>query len=159
MPSRPEITHNEARAYYQRSADKVNMPKRETFSKSVEYYSTLFHELVHATGHESRLGRLANDSAAFGSSTYAKEELLAEMGASYLNATAGILHGVIDNSAAYIATWLQKLRDDRKLVVSAAAAAQRATDYILGKSYSGETAVEPAAVEPAAAAEPFALAA
>lgn len=159
MPGRPQVTHNEARAYYQRSADRVNMPKRETFSKPAEYYSTLFHELVHATGHESRLARLANENANFGSSTYAKEELLAEMGASYLNAQAGILHGVIDNSAAYIASWLQKLRDDRKLVVSAAAAAQRATDYILGKSYAEPVAESEPAADPAPAVDPFALAA
>lgn len=159
MPSRPEITHKEARAYYQRATDRVNMPAKESFSKPAEYYSTLFHELTHATGHESRLARLANDNAQFGSSTYAKEELLAEMGASYLNATAGILHGVIDNSAAYIASWLEKLRNDRKLVVSAAAAAQRATDYILGKSFE-PAAVEPEpAAEPVAKPEPFALAA
>jgi antirestriction protein ArdC len=136
MPGPPEITHNEARAYYQRSNDRVNMPKRETFDKGEEYYSTLFHELIHATGHESRLGRLQNDKSNFGSSTYAKEELLAEMGASYLNAQAGIVETVIDNSAAYIASWLGRLKEDRKLVVSAAAAAQRASDWILGKTYS-----------------------
>lgn len=151
MPGPPEITHNEARAYYQRSNDRVNMPKRETFDKGEEYYSTLFHELIHATGHESRLGRLQNDKSNFGSSSYAKEELLAEMGASYLNAQAGIVETVIDNSAAYIASWLGRLKEDRKLVVSAAAAAQRASDWILGKTYSDE---KPAAVtvEPAAPA-------
>jgi antirestriction protein ArdC len=93
---------------------------------------------VHATGHQSRLGRLANESTNFGSSTYAKEELLAEMGAAYLNATAGILHSNIDNSAAYIASWLKRLKEDRKLVVMAAAAAQRASDFILGKTYGNE---------------------
>jgi antirestriction protein ArdC len=142
MPAPPAITHNEARAYYQRESDRVNMPKRETFAAETEYYSTLFHELIHATGHESRLGRLANESTNFGSSTYAKEELLAEMGAAYLNATAGILHSNIDNSAAYIASWLKRLKDDRKLVVMAAAAAQRASDFILGKTYGDGKAVQ-----------------
>ena len=136
MPARPEITHGEPRAYYRRDVDRVNMPARDSFSVEAEYYSTLFHELVHATGHESRLARLANESTNFGSSTYAKEELLAEMGASYLSASAGILHTTVDNSAAYIASWLQRLRDDRKLVVMAAAAAQRAADFILGQSYA-----------------------
>lgn len=142
MPARPEITHNEPRAYYQRSTDRVNMPKRETFDAEAEYYSCLFHELTHSTGHESRLARLANENTNFGSSTYAKEELLAEMGASYLSASAGILHRTVDNSASYIASWLGRLRDDRKLVVMAAAAAQRAADFILGKSYSEAPAAE-----------------
>jgi antirestriction protein ArdC len=146
MPARPEITHNEQRAYYQRSSDKVNMPKRDTFNAETEYYSTLFHELIHATGHESRLGRLQNDKSNFGSSSYAKEELLAEMGASYLNATAGIVESTIENSAAYIASWLKRLHDDRKLVVTAAAAAQRASDFILGKTYGDTPAPAPAPV-------------
>lgn len=135
MPARPEITHGEPRAYYRRDVDRVNMPAKQSFDVEAEYYSTLFHELIHSTGHESRLARLANESTNFGSSTYAKEELLAEMGASYLSASAGILHRTVDNSAAYVASWLRRLRDDRKLVVNAAAAAQRAADFILGKTY------------------------
>jgi antirestriction protein ArdC len=146
MPKRPEIRHGEARAYYRRSADLVNMPARDSFEIEAEYYNTLFHELVHATGHESRIGRQLNEQANFGSSSYAKEELLAEMGASYLSATAGTLHGTVNNSASYIASWLERLRNDRKLVVTAAAAAQKATDFILGKVYDSP-AESPAAGE------------
>jgi antirestriction protein ArdC len=134
-PNPPTVTFNESRAYYNRSADVLNMPKPETFDNEQEYYSTFFHELTHATGHESRLGRLQTKDSGFGSSNYAKEELIAEMGASFLSATAGILHRTVDNSAAYIAGWLKKLRDDRKLVVQAASAAHRACDYILGIRY------------------------
>lgn len=141
MPLRPVIQHIEARAYYNRAADVVNMPKRDTFTNEQEYYSTLFHELTHATGHETRLARSAGD--AFGSS-YAREELLAEMGAAYLAAEAGIAHCTLDNSAAYISNWLGKLKDDAKLVVVAAAAAQKASDYILGRTYAETVAPAPA---------------
>lgn len=135
MPNPPTIAHNEPRAFYRRSADLLNMPKRELFDNEQEYYSTLFHELTHATGHEKRVGRLQDDNSAFGSTAYAKEELIAEMGAAYLSATAGILHRTIDNSAAYINGWLERLKNDRKLVVNAASAAHRATDYIFGVKY------------------------
>ena len=134
MQNAPVIKHNEQRAYYRRDTDLVNMPIKESFAKEEEYYNTLFHELTHATGHESRLGRLQDCVSGFGSTSYAKEELIAEMGASYLCAVAGIVDRTIDNSAAYISNWLTKLRNDKKLVVSAAGKAHQATDYILGVS-------------------------
>lgn len=87
------------------------MPKRETFDAEPEYYSTLFHELTHATGHESRLGRLQESVHGFGSVTYAKEELVAEMGASFLSGVAGIVNRTVDNSAAYINSWLGPPKD------------------------------------------------
>lgn len=135
MPNPPALTHIEARAYYQRIADKVNLPPRESFDSEPEYYSTAFHELTHATGHESRLNRLSKDNKehAFGSGSYGKEELIAEMGSSFLCGHAGIENRTLDNSAAYIAGWLQKLKDDRKLVIQAASSAHKAADYILGK--------------------------
>lgn len=135
----PEIVFEGGRACYSRREDKIRMPAPEMFEVEAEFYSTLFHELTHATGHESRLARLQNDNSNFGSSMYAKEELIAEMGASFLSATAGILHRTVDNSAAYIASWLERLRDDRKLVVQAASAAHKAADYILGKTYQTDT--------------------
>lgn len=130
-PNPPTIEHVQQRAFYSRGDDKVNMPKPETFSRGQEYYSTLFHELVHSTGHESRLGRLQNSVSGFGSTSYAKEELVAEMGAAYLCGLAGIENVTLENSAAYIASWLQRLRDDRKLVISAAAQANKAVDFII----------------------------
>ena len=82
MPQRPIIAHRAAQAFYPPSADTVNMPPAELFQSSEEYYSTLFHELTHSTGHPSRLGRLDTDNpAAFGSKDYSQEELVAEMGA------------------------------------------------------------------------------
>jgi antirestriction protein ArdC len=134
MPKAPVLTHEEQRAYYQRNADRVNMPKKDTFDTAENYYATLFHELTHATGHESRLGRMQEKFSHFGDTTYAKEELIAEMGASFLCNVAGIMDRTIDNSASYINSWLKALKNDRKLVVSASSKAQEAAEFILGKT-------------------------
>jgi antirestriction protein ArdC len=131
MPNSPEIRHNEPRAYYVPAKDYVNMPKAETFHSSEEYYSTLFHELTHATGHSSRLNRKGLTVNAFGSSEYGKEELVAEMGAAFLCGSTRIENRVIDNSAAYVAGWLKAIKGDKKIFITAAAAAQKAADYIL----------------------------
>lgn len=143
MPKPPTITHNEARAYYRPVTDTLNMPKPELFGKPAEYYSVLFHEMTHATGHAARLGRPGvTELAAFGSPTYAREELVAEMGAAFLCGQAGILHHTADNSAAYLENWIKSLRGDSKLVVIAAAQAQKAVDYITRQleTTSGEAA-------------------
>lgn len=113
------------------------MPKPERFEHPEDFYATTFHKLTHSTGHESRLNRPGVTSTiSFGSRTYSKEELIAEMGASFLCGHCGIENSVIENSAAYIAGWLKKLRDDKRLVVHAAAAAQKAADFILGRRSS-----------------------
>ncbi|MGH7249334.1 MAG: zincin-like metallopeptidase domain-containing protein [Pseudomonadota bacterium] len=92
---------------------------------------------VHSSGHEKRLAREGIcEAAPFGSPVYSKEELVAEMGAAFLCAEAGISNAVIANQAAYVAGWLKKLRDDRKLLIHAAAQAQRAADYILNRTCS-----------------------
>jgi antirestriction protein ArdC len=132
MPNRPAITHGEARAYYRPSEDRVNLPPQGSFTSDEAYYSTLFHELAHATGHASRLDRKEiTEVNLFGSHDYSKEELVAEMGSAYLCGASGISPQTIDNQAAYIHGWLRKLRDDQKFVVLAAAKAQKAADYIL----------------------------
>ena len=138
MPKKPMLTFNEQRAYYSPTLDYVNMPKRKTFTSSEEYYSTLFHELTHSTGHASRVNRKGIDCpdgswSSFGSVPYAKEELVAEMGASFLCGICQVENKTIDNSAAYIKSWLRKLKDDKKMVIMAAAQAQKAVDFILGK--------------------------
>jgi antirestriction protein ArdC len=90
--------------------------------------------MTHATGHESRLGRLKTTNlAAFGSHAYSKEELIAEMGAAFLCACAGIETATLDNSASYIQSWITVLKGDSKLVISAAAQAQKAFNLIIGK--------------------------
>jgi antirestriction protein ArdC len=146
MPKRPVIKHGMTRAFYSPSEDYVGLPVRERFERAEGYYATLFHELVHATGHESRLNRASlTEKAGFGSNPYCKEELIAEMGAAFLCGQAEIAERTIDNSAAYLNGWLEQLRNDRTLIVSAAAQAQKAADFILGKSYEDAqvSAVEP----------------
>lgn len=137
MPTRPTIRTAGDQACYMPALDVVTMPARERFNSSAAYYATLFHELTHATGHESRVGRVEKWTG-FGSESYAREELIAEMGAAFLMGQAGLVDETIENSAAYIANWLERLKDDRKLVVVAAAQAQRAADFILGRSSAAE---------------------
>jgi antirestriction protein ArdC len=136
MPHKPLILNSEARAYYRPSTDLVNVPRPNLFHLPEEYYSTLFHELTHSTGHESRLNRKGIvELNSFGSHEYSKEELVAEMGAAYLSAQSGIVESTIQNSAAYISGWLKRLRNDNKFVVQAAAQAQKAADFILGRNF------------------------
>ncbi len=135
MPLRPRIQHNEQRAYYNRLNDYVNMPRIETFDKSEDYYGALFHELIHATGHTERLNRKELlESKGMQSDNYAKEELTAEMGASYLKSHAGIPIEELENNASYIQSWLGHLKNDKKFIVYASSQAQKATDYILNIS-------------------------
>lgn len=131
----PTIEHGRGRqAFYRPSADLVHMPERERFISRESYYGTLFHELAHSTGHVSRLDRgFSKDPVPFGSTDYSREELVAEMGSAFLCATAGISPPTIEQAAAYIAGWRRKLGEDKKLVIAAAGAGHRATDWILGQ--------------------------
>lgn len=136
MSKCPEIHRGGARACYSPALDRVDIPAPEAFGSGEAFYSVLLHELTHATGHESRLNRKGVSGAdgewsAFGSTPYAREELVAEMGAAFLCGQAGIVGRTIENSAAYVASWLQRLRDDKRLAVHAAAQAQKAADFIL----------------------------
>jgi antirestriction protein ArdC len=116
MPQRPRLETAGSKAFYSSLTDRMTMPARELFTTAEEYYATLLHELVHSTGHSARLAReTIIEAAPFGSATYSKEELCAEMGSAFLYAEAGISSAVIENQAAYIAGWLRKLREDRKL--------------------------------------------
>ena len=134
MPNAPEIQHAGSKAFYSALTDRVTLPPPELFTSAEEYYATGLHELIHSTGHQKRLARESIlEAAPFGSATYSVEELVAEMGAAYLCAESRISPVVIENQAAYVAGWLKKLRDDRKLIVRAAAQAQHAADYVLGK--------------------------
>src|SRR6266568_4607468 len=144
MHRKPEIRHGGDRACYSPSLDRVDMPKPETFRTGQDYYSVLFHELTHSTGHESRLNRKGfsgseGEWSAFGSAPYGREELVAEMGAAFLCGQAGIVELTIDNSAAYVRSWLERLKDDNRLVVQAAAQAQKAADFILGEKEAEES--------------------
>ena len=136
MPSPPAIKHGMTRAYYSPTEDCVGMPARERFNTEDSYHATLFHELVHSTGHESRLKRGSiTEHNRFGSDPYCKEELVAELGGAFLCGQAGIVDRTIDGTAAYIEGWLKQLQQDRTLIVYAAAQAQKAADYILGRTF------------------------
>ncbi|MBR8536651.1 DUF1738 domain-containing protein [Carboxylicivirga sediminis] len=131
---KPLIRHGVNQACYIPSIDEIHMPDVKCFFKDEEYYSTLFHEAVHSTGHRKRLNRYQKfPNLNFGSKDYSQEELVAEMGAAYLCGISDIETITIDNSAAYIEGWLKKLRSDKKFIVSAASLAQHAVDYILGQ--------------------------
>lgn len=141
MSKRPTLRNDSHSASYRPSEDTVCMPPVERFEKPEEYYSTLFHELTHSTGHASRLNRASiTDLSPFGTHTYSKEELVAEMGAAFLCGHCGIEQATLENSTAYINGWLTKLKGDSRLVVHAAAAAQNAADFILGVSHDKDQA-------------------
>jgi len=125
------VQHGKTKAYYSPWEDKIGMPDKTDFVSIEEYYSTLFHEFIHATGHETRTNRKGAFGAGFGREKYSKEELVAEIGTCFLCHTAGIENKTMDNSVAYIGAWLKKLKNDPRMIVFAASQAQKATDYIL----------------------------
>ena len=139
MPKAPLFVEGEAIPCYRPRTDSVHMPEMRYFDSEEGYYSTYFHELIHATGHQSRLARntlLDNkgiDAAGGARKTYAEEELVAEMGASFLNAEAGISEAELENSAAYLQGWIDALKtnDGKSWIVKAASEAQKAANYIL----------------------------
>ena len=134
-PNPPTYTEEDkSRAFYAPATDSLNMPPITQHDSSAFYYSTLFHEVIHSTGHAKRLAReeIVNP-AKFGSMPYSHEELVAELGAAFLCHITGIDNDhVFQNSAAYIQGWLSKLKDDRKFIFKASAEAQKAVDYIIG---------------------------
>src|SRR2546422_10156408 len=111
MPNRPMIEHKCDRAYYDCFSDFIQIPRREQFESPEGYYSTLFHEMSHSTGHSSRLARPEIlQPGVMGSQSYSREELVAEMGAAFLCGHCGIGNKTVDNSASYVASWLGRLR-------------------------------------------------
>lgn len=133
MPNAPVIKHGMTQAFYSPTEDIVAMPARERFDSEDGYFATLFHELIHSTGHKSRLDRATlTGNTGFGSDPYSKEELVAELGSAYLCGYAEIVDRTINQSVAYLNNWLARLKSDRTLIVQAAAQAQRAVDYIIG---------------------------
>ncbi len=133
MQNAPHMEQS-GRAWYRPASDTVGMPARALFNSGEEFYSTLFHELTHSTGHASRIGREGIEHLnTFASESYSREELIAEMGAAMLCGISGIAPSTLENSAAYLQSWISRLRGDSRMLVSAASAAQKAADYILGK--------------------------
>lgn len=136
MPQPPVVKHGMTCASYSPFDDAVGMPAKDRFEGDSPYYATLFHELVHSTGHEKRLKRKSiMERNGFGTDPYCKEELVAELGSAFLCGQADIVDRTIDNSAAYLEGWLKGLKSDRTLIVYAAAQAQKAADFILGRTF------------------------
>lgn len=122
------------RAFYRPSEDFIQVPAKEQFEKIEEFYSTLFHEMTHSTGHWSRLGRFKEDGkvAAFGGEDYGKEELIAELGAAALCGKCGVeSDGSFKNSAAYLKGWTEAIKGNPELIVAAAGKADKAVEFIL----------------------------
>ena len=133
-----KLTHSsQARAFYSPSGDYIQMPnkKADQWKSSGDYYKVFFHEAIHSTGHTSRLDRLAKSNMKFGSDEYSREELVAEMGALYLEAITNI-HCVVDdykNSQAYINGWIKAFKSDEKLILDASYQSTKAIELILSK--------------------------
>src|SRR5206468_603020 len=123
---------------YNRLADRVTLPHLSQFESAAQYYVTLFHEMAHATGHAKRLNRFT-EREGDKVERYSFEELVAEFGASFLCAFAGIKNAASQElSAAYIDCWAEVFRKDTRILVRAASAAQRAADFIRGKTIAEE---------------------
>lgn len=130
---RLENTEESDNAFYSPATDRIVVPRKSQYKNIHEYYSTLFHEMVHSTGHEKRLNRLeTGKAAAFGGQSYSKEELVAEIGSAAILNTLNIeVPETFQNSVAYIQSWLKVLKNDCRFIVSAAGKAEKAVDYIL----------------------------
>jgi antirestriction protein ArdC len=124
-----DIRHGGGMAYYVAAQDFVQMPAFESFLKAESYYATLAHEVCHMTRHASRLAREFGQQR-WGDEGYAMEELVAEIGAAFLCADLGLTLDIRDDHAAYIASWLKVLKNDKRAVFTAASHAQRAADYL-----------------------------
>jgi len=128
---RVPVRYSGAEAFYQPARDLITMPPRNCFDSATGFYGTLLHELVHATGHESRLAR---PFGLRGTEAYAWEELIAEMGSAMLSAIVDIPSPDFANTASYVDHWRQRMQRDVRAVCEAAAAAQKAVEWLLEKA-------------------------
>lgn len=138
MPTPVKIKHTLTtdQAYYTPTFDYVSMPDKGLFKSEAEYYSVLVHEVIHSTGHHSRLNRFSAQKMEFDSykHRYSYEELVAELGAAYLSAMYGVSNEQSEkNSAAYLQGWLKMFKQDKQMLYKAAQDAQKAVNYILNK--------------------------
>ncbi len=136
MPKQPKIKNKEGKSFYNPLLDVVSIPRGETFRNKESYYSKLFIELVHSTGHLSRVNRKeVIQQKAFGCEPYSIEELIAEIGAGYLKSFAGMSEEYFETNEEDLKGWLEKIRNDRRFIVYASTLAQKATDFILNLGY------------------------
>jgi antirestriction protein ArdC len=149
-PGGPTLHYDVAgQAYYSPAEDEIHMPPLAGHRSAEDFYSTAFHEAGHSTGHKSRLAREGvRGTGKFGSHAYGKEELAAEMTASMLCAETGVdTDAIFANSAAYVGSWLETIKADPKMVISAAAAGQKAADLVLEPTREALADLEPPALD------------
>ena len=137
IPSPPNIREGKrSAAFYRKSTDSIEMPARKSFESPEAFYITLFHELVHSTGHQTRLNRQTLvESDGTGGKVYSEEELVAEVGAAFLGTEAEIIRDEHEQSAAYLKGWMDILgvKEHRRWIVRSANAAAKAADFILNR--------------------------
>lgn len=124
------IEHQGNRAFYRPSTDTIVLPEPEAFITPASYYATACHELTHWTGHTSRLDRDFSKSRRFGDETYAFEELVAELGSSFLAGHFGFIDATVENHASYLASWIKVLKNDKSAIFTAAKHASAAYEYL-----------------------------
>jgi antirestriction protein ArdC len=144
LSSQAVIKHGGNEAYYARSKDRIQLPKKEQFDAAAKYYATLLHELGHWSGHENRLNR--DLSGRFGTADYAKEELRAEIASLMMGSELNIGHN-FGQHAAYVESWIKILRNDPAELFKASADAQRITDFLLDFERKIELSVEPVQID------------
>jgi antirestriction protein ArdC len=149
MPVKPRIVHKDDEAFYHIQGDYINMPKKKLFKQADSYYQVLFHELVHWTGHASRLNRqgIAGKATERDIDIYSIEELVAEIGASFLCFHCDLDSATVKNSAAYIYGYLEMLKKDKRFIFYASSMAQKAVDYILDTQLEEPSLKVPVLVE------------
>jgi len=124
-----DIIEQGSKAFYRPSTDEIHLPTRDRFDRPESFYAVALHEATHSTGHLSRLAR--NFDGRFGDESYAFEELIAELGASFLCADLGLAPVTLDDHARYIDSWLSVLKRDKKAIFTAASHAAKAHDYLM----------------------------
>jgi antirestriction protein ArdC len=138
-----EIRHGGNKAYYSVSTDHVQLPPFESFRDAESYYATLAHESTHWTRHPSRLDREFRRKR-WGDEGYAMEELVAELGSAFLSADLELTPDVREDHAAYIASWIKVLKNDKRAIFTAASYAQRAVDFLHGTLKAADASAEAA---------------
>ena len=142
MSLKPDIRHKDPEAYYDCLDDYINMPKQKSFVSDEVYYSVLFHELAHSTGHHTRLDRMGLvQMSEYGGNEFSQEELIAEIATGYLHSLTGIT-GTFKHYAEHIEGWAGRMRCDKHLAINAATQAQRAVDFILNVQSEDKEPVE-----------------
>jgi antirestriction protein ArdC len=133
----PKIVNGKRKACYDCGNDIVYLPDAKHFFSDADYYRALFHELIHSTGHKKRLNRFDSpEDFDTKSKSYSFEELVADLGSSYLLAICNIHERIIDNNASYINEWLSKFKNDHKFFFKASTVAQKAVNYLIHKNNS-----------------------